>query len=60
MATCPFHHTYQVTYTLKDDVGCGRRVMLVEAANAGMAKQQVIEQNGGPINCRPWSADPID
>lgn len=60
MATCPWHHTYKVTYTLKGDVGCGKRVVLVESASAGMAKQQVIEENGGPLNCMPWSAVPID
>ena len=60
MAICSWHHTYKVTYRLKGDVGSGKRVTLVEAASVGMAMQQVVEENGGPLNCMPWSAVPVD
>ena len=62
MATSQFHHSYKVVYELKESNGFwgAKRVEYVEAAMAGMAKQQVIESYGGPLKCQVWSAEQVD
>jgi hypothetical protein len=60
MAMCPWHHTYKVTYTLREDVGSGKRIAYVESPNEGMAKFKVVEDNGGPYACTAWRAEQVD
>lgn len=62
MATCSWYHTYKVVYSIKTSNGFigSKMVDFVEAAMDGLARQQVIEAHGGPLNCTVWSVQQVD